>query len=622
MSEHLQHALAYAEHGWQVLPLRPNTKDPYKDIGVYQATTDQAQIFEWWTRWPDANIGCHCGASGLVAIDEDAIDVLINGGIELDTNTVTNLTARGEHLVYRQPPDIRIGNRHRNLPDDVHVRGYGGYIVLPPSVHPDGPRYEWEDGYSPFDIVPAPLPDDLLRLLLSDDMVDASIIFDDVDAPSVPDLRLPQAAKDAIFNPAPKGKRSEQDASVIWHLLHTARLTPSEVKAIYDTHPIGSRGKYSERGLQYLERTIRSAYSFQPAHTQATDEQTAARRVIHEARYSVIHYPWSGRRGSNARALMLAILEHMDTLGMTETHLSRRHMADLSGIGRETCSRIIKAGMLDPFIERTAESDGRMAEVWRLVAQSDGYAKQTSSEPEPQGDGYAKGTKGNSPEVEQITGENEPHFYTLLDVSMCGSKSPVFPETLQQTAKVFESDTYEIARQLSSLLADDAFVRNFVPESKRQDVTHIYAKSFTHVGRDVLGYCAARDGKALLSDVIAFTGKGRQAVVAAVHRMSDALSVLGVAPLAQLVPDPCDKRRRLIVLHSDWRARLDEARPHLYTYGLIERRREIHAAERWKRFMRIADMTKNEEVRAHALKVAEGANKVFERSTGRRLGER
>src|SRR6266700_2778202 len=79
----LDAALTYAQkHGWAVLPIHTPRggqcscgnptctsvgKHPRTPHGVKDATTDEATIRDWWTRWPDANIGIATGAdSGLV----------------------------------------------------------------------------------------------------------------------------------------------------------------------------------------------------------------------------------------------------------------------------------------------------------------------------------------------------------------------------------------------------------------------------------------------------------------------------------------------------------------------------------------------------------------------------
>jgi len=44
------------------------------------------------------------------------------------------------------------------LAQGIDLRGDGGYIVAPPSVHPTGRRYAWARGRSPMEILLAPLP--------------------------------------------------------------------------------------------------------------------------------------------------------------------------------------------------------------------------------------------------------------------------------------------------------------------------------------------------------------------------------------------------------------------------------------------------------------------------------
>jgi len=162
-------ALWYAAHAWPVFPLRPGTKNPFAGLGVYQATTDAAQVADWWRHWPQANIGLHCGGAGLLALDLDAYKEHYEGAGLLsfeERETITNLTGGGgTHLLYGAPTGRRCGNATGGLPEGIDVRGWGGYIVLPPSLHPNGRRYLWEAGYGPHECAPLPLPAHLAALL-------------------------------------------------------------------------------------------------------------------------------------------------------------------------------------------------------------------------------------------------------------------------------------------------------------------------------------------------------------------------------------------------------------------------------------------------------------------------
>ena len=70
----LSSALAYAERGFHVFPVRLHRKAPLIKAWPSRATTDRAAIRQWWSRHPDANIGIATGPSGLVAIDVDVKD--------------------------------------------------------------------------------------------------------------------------------------------------------------------------------------------------------------------------------------------------------------------------------------------------------------------------------------------------------------------------------------------------------------------------------------------------------------------------------------------------------------------------------------------------------------------
>lgn len=146
-------AIRYASvYGWYIFPLKPNDKTPATKNGLKDATNDDAQIEAWWTQNPQFNIGLNCGASGLVALDFDVSKATFTGGALLaqlmsDYPTVTSETGSGGcHLLYGQPDGVKLGNGRGNLPSGVDVRGHGGYIVLPPSVHPNGKFYQWAKG--------------------------------------------------------------------------------------------------------------------------------------------------------------------------------------------------------------------------------------------------------------------------------------------------------------------------------------------------------------------------------------------------------------------------------------------------------------------------------------------
>lgn len=148
----LDAAMEYVLAGFRVFPVKQN-KAPYIKGGVNSASDDPAQVRAWWAQWPNANIGIATGnaSRGLIVID---LDVDPEKGIDGRESlhaweaqhgalpaTLCSITGRGgNHLLYYSMQRVR--NRAGVLPG-VDVRGDGGYIVAPPSVHANGQRYQW-----------------------------------------------------------------------------------------------------------------------------------------------------------------------------------------------------------------------------------------------------------------------------------------------------------------------------------------------------------------------------------------------------------------------------------------------------------------------------------------------
>ena len=150
----LSAALALARRRWPVLPVAAS-KAPLTKRGFKDATVDEEEIRDYWTRWPNANIGIATGTpSGIVVIDvdgpegEDALEALkrIYGRLP---PTLEARTGRGRHLLFKTNGRCPTGK----LGQSLDCKGDGGYVVVPPSLHASGNRYEWLN-----DLEPAELP--------------------------------------------------------------------------------------------------------------------------------------------------------------------------------------------------------------------------------------------------------------------------------------------------------------------------------------------------------------------------------------------------------------------------------------------------------------------------------
>lgn len=156
-NKYLSAALHFAQDlGWAVFPVSQKTKKPYTPHGCKDAKRDPQAIKAWWKRHPDASIGVATGMpSNLLVIDIDLDeDKGLDGMRELREwehdhkelpETVSAITGRGgSHLYFKYDGSEKYGNRAGIL-DGVDVRGDGGYVIAPPSLHPNGTEYQWEN---------------------------------------------------------------------------------------------------------------------------------------------------------------------------------------------------------------------------------------------------------------------------------------------------------------------------------------------------------------------------------------------------------------------------------------------------------------------------------------------
>lgn len=189
-------ALFYARHGIPVFPVKTKTKtgyllymeykgDPsekFPDGNPYswksQASTDPERVKRFWTDHPDANI-CGVTGSGLYVLDLDRQHVNTDGsgketlitdgwdryrqwckesGLSLNMETAMSLTGRGgNQLFFRSEKNITLKGTSDIFKDSsgCDTRGNGNYVLLPPSIHPNGERYVWEQSPDEYPIIEA-----------------------------------------------------------------------------------------------------------------------------------------------------------------------------------------------------------------------------------------------------------------------------------------------------------------------------------------------------------------------------------------------------------------------------------------------------------------------------------
>ncbi|GIK83332.1 MAG: prophage P3 protein 7, DNA replication [Alphaproteobacteria bacterium] len=165
-------ALRYVSLGWSVVPVQARGKRPLVRWTPYQGRRPTAdEVEQWFRRWPDANVGIVTGAvSGLLVLDVDARHggdaslAALEGEFTALEPTLECLTGGGgRHLYFRhfgESVPNRVGFR-----DGLDLRGDGGVVVAPPSIHPNGRPYRWRQGREPQVFGPAPMPQWLRRIV-------------------------------------------------------------------------------------------------------------------------------------------------------------------------------------------------------------------------------------------------------------------------------------------------------------------------------------------------------------------------------------------------------------------------------------------------------------------------
>lgn len=168
----LDEALRLASHGIRVLPIKPGEKRPPMTAWQTAATCDAATITNWFTNlYRGHGLGVATGqmTSGktLFVLDIDEHGNGVSGSdtlAELETlhgalpDTVEVHTGSGGcHKYFVCDATIK-NDAGKRLGPGLDVRGEGGQVVAPPTLHPNGRAYVWviDSGIGDIDIAEAP----------------------------------------------------------------------------------------------------------------------------------------------------------------------------------------------------------------------------------------------------------------------------------------------------------------------------------------------------------------------------------------------------------------------------------------------------------------------------------
>jgi hypothetical protein len=157
----LEWARYYISKGFSVIPLRPHDKKPaipsWKEYQNRQPTGEE--LVMWFGNDSKNNIGIVTGAiSGICVLDFDTQEAYEEARKSGLSDTPIAKTGKGYHCYFKYRDGI--GN-FQNSGDlkSLDIRGDGGYVVAPPSVHPSGHQYCWVEGKGLDDIPLTELPE-------------------------------------------------------------------------------------------------------------------------------------------------------------------------------------------------------------------------------------------------------------------------------------------------------------------------------------------------------------------------------------------------------------------------------------------------------------------------------
>lgn len=151
----LEAATLQARDGVCVFPCGPN-KNPLTLHGFKDASTDEAEIRDWWIRWPDAGIGIPTGkVNGFIVLDVDmdklkgvdgeaALQALLTREGAVIPTTRTVRTPRGGRHLYFKHPGRTVKNSTEKIGPGLDIRGDDGYVITPPSRTGNGQDYKFE----------------------------------------------------------------------------------------------------------------------------------------------------------------------------------------------------------------------------------------------------------------------------------------------------------------------------------------------------------------------------------------------------------------------------------------------------------------------------------------------
>lgn len=329
-------AQSYAAKGIEVFPCMG--KQPLTPHGFKDASSDPEKIAEWWSKYPTANIAMPTGeVSGMVVVEKDADtpEALAIWRTLPDGPTAKSgrASGQGRHRYLKITKPIRT----RNLADRaLTLKGDGGYIILPPSLHPDGNRYEWLS-HTP--------PEDLPTDLLTEEPENTT--------PKGTRQKAPRYTDDG--GPILKGTRDDALTSIAG-LLRAQGLEQGEIAD--ELHAVNETRCQPPLTAREVEKIARSVSHYPKGNAPRRDERV--RDPLDAVRHEWWGARWENKSDRDVVHVLIQEGRKYGTLrpdGGVDVSISYRTLALLAATSRQTIEASIKR-LMGVWIRRGSKGSG------------------------------------------------------------------------------------------------------------------------------------------------------------------------------------------------------------------------------------------------------------------------
>jgi hypothetical protein len=169
--------------------------------------------------------------------------------------TFTVKTGKGHHFYFEYPPNGHaFGSKNQNKLYGFDIRGIGGQVVAPGSIHPDTGKIYQVVKKLPF----APMPDWMKDLYKEPEKPNQDVKTCGSFTGDIEKLPIKQSTKDLIKAGLPVGQRSEAIMTVL-NALVWSNLSDSEIYQVFESYSIGEKYREQRNPEKWLRPQIDKA---------------------------------------------------------------------------------------------------------------------------------------------------------------------------------------------------------------------------------------------------------------------------------------------------------------------------------------------------------------------------